>query len=70
MTRFDAIIIGTGQSGPALAHRCAAAGRCVASIERKRFGGTMDHTSGIGSRLLRTWHAVSSDFRLRQDRRR
>ena len=38
--RFDAIVIGTGQSGPSLAHRLAKAGRRVAIIERKRFGGT------------------------------
>ena len=37
---YDAIIIGTGQSGPALAGRLVAAGRKVAIIERKRFGGT------------------------------
>ncbi|MGH7858747.1 MAG: NAD(P)-binding protein, partial [Candidatus Binatia bacterium] len=38
-TRYDAIIIGTGQSGPSLAARLADAGRKVAVIERKRFGG-------------------------------
>ena len=37
---FDAIVIGTGQSGPSLAHRLAEAGRRVAIMERKRFGGT------------------------------
>ncbi len=37
---FDAIVIGTGQAGPALAARLAAAGRKVAVIERDRFGGT------------------------------
>ena len=40
MPSFDAIIIGTGQSGPALARRLVAAGRRVAVIERKLFGGT------------------------------
>jgi len=40
MPNFDAIIIGTGQSGPALARRLVAAGRRVAVIERKLFGGT------------------------------
>jgi pyruvate/2-oxoglutarate dehydrogenase complex dihydrolipoamide dehydrogenase (E3) component len=39
-TRFDAIIIGTGQAGPALAARLSAAGQAVAVIERDRFGGT------------------------------
>jgi pyruvate/2-oxoglutarate dehydrogenase complex dihydrolipoamide dehydrogenase (E3) component len=37
---FDAIVIGTGQSGPSLAHRLAEAGKRVAIVERKRFGGT------------------------------
>ena len=40
MPDYDAIIIGTGQSGPALARRLVAAGRKVAIIERKLFGGT------------------------------
>ena len=37
---FDAIIVGTGQAGPALAARLAGAGRKVAVIERGAFGGT------------------------------
>jgi pyruvate/2-oxoglutarate dehydrogenase complex dihydrolipoamide dehydrogenase (E3) component len=37
---FDALVIGTGQAGPALAARLAAAGQSVAVIERDRFGGT------------------------------
>jgi pyruvate/2-oxoglutarate dehydrogenase complex dihydrolipoamide dehydrogenase (E3) component len=37
---FDAIIIGTGQAGPALAARLAGAGMKVAVIERDKFGGT------------------------------
>jgi pyruvate/2-oxoglutarate dehydrogenase complex dihydrolipoamide dehydrogenase (E3) component len=40
MPAFDAIVIGTGQSGPSLARRLVAAGRQVAIIERKHFGGT------------------------------
>ena len=40
MPNYDAIIIGAGQSGPALARRLVAAGRKVAIIERKLFGGT------------------------------
>ena len=39
-TRYDAIVIGTGQAGPALAVRLAKAGRKTAIIERKRFGVT------------------------------
>jgi pyruvate/2-oxoglutarate dehydrogenase complex dihydrolipoamide dehydrogenase (E3) component len=40
MPDFDAIIIGTGQAGPFMAWRLAAAGMKVAIAERKRFGGT------------------------------
>jgi len=39
-THFDAIIIGAGQAGPSLAGRLTQAGRKVAFIERKLFGGT------------------------------
>ena len=38
---FDAIVIGSGQSGPFLAVRMAAAGKRVAIIERHRFGGNV-----------------------------
>ncbi len=34
-TKFDAIVIGTGQSGPALAERLSGAGMTLAVIERK-----------------------------------
>jgi pyruvate/2-oxoglutarate dehydrogenase complex dihydrolipoamide dehydrogenase (E3) component len=40
MADYDAIIIGTGQAGPALARRLVAAGWRVAIVERKLFGGT------------------------------
>jgi pyruvate/2-oxoglutarate dehydrogenase complex dihydrolipoamide dehydrogenase (E3) component len=39
-TRFDAVIIGTGQAGPALAARLAGAGMKVAIVEKAKFGGT------------------------------
>jgi pyruvate/2-oxoglutarate dehydrogenase complex dihydrolipoamide dehydrogenase (E3) component len=38
--KFDAIIIGTGQSGPSLAARMTAEGMKTAIVERKLFGGT------------------------------
>ncbi|WP_263416479.1 FAD-containing oxidoreductase [Terriglobus albidus] len=38
--RYDAIIIGAGQAGPALAARLNAAGQTVALVERKLVGGT------------------------------
>jgi pyruvate/2-oxoglutarate dehydrogenase complex dihydrolipoamide dehydrogenase (E3) component len=44
MTDFDAIVIGTGQSGPSLARRLADSGQKVAVIERDRFGGTCVNT--------------------------
>ena len=39
-TSFDALVIGTGQAGPALAARLAGAGMSVAVVERGKFGGT------------------------------
>lgn len=41
---FDAIVIGAGQAGPALAGRLTAAGQRVALIERDRIGGTCVNT--------------------------
>jgi pyruvate/2-oxoglutarate dehydrogenase complex dihydrolipoamide dehydrogenase (E3) component len=50
--RFDAIIIGTGQSGPPLAARLAGAGMSVAIVERKLFGGTCVNTGCIPTKAL------------------
>jgi pyruvate/2-oxoglutarate dehydrogenase complex dihydrolipoamide dehydrogenase (E3) component len=44
MKTFDAIIIGAGQAGPSLANRLTQAGRSVAFVERKLFGGTCVNT--------------------------
>jgi pyruvate/2-oxoglutarate dehydrogenase complex dihydrolipoamide dehydrogenase (E3) component len=52
MPNFDAIVIGTGQSGPALARRLVAAGRKVAVIERKLFGGTCVNTGCTPTKTL------------------
>jgi pyruvate/2-oxoglutarate dehydrogenase complex dihydrolipoamide dehydrogenase (E3) component len=52
MPNYDAIVIGTGQSGPALARRLVAAGRQVAIIERKRFGGTCVNTGCTPTKTL------------------
>ncbi|EON20652.1 mercuric reductase [Cupriavidus necator] len=49
---FDAIIIGTGQAGPALAARLAGAGMKTAVIERARFGGTCVNTGCIPTKTL------------------
>jgi pyruvate/2-oxoglutarate dehydrogenase complex dihydrolipoamide dehydrogenase (E3) component len=52
MPNHDAIIIGTGQSGPALAQRLVAAGQNVAIIERKLFGGTCVNTGCTPTKTL------------------
>lgn len=49
---YDAIIIGTGQSGPFLAIRLAKAGHKVAIIERGLFGGTCVNTGCIPTKTL------------------
>ena len=49
---YDAIIIGTGQAGPALAVRLANAGKRVAIIERKLFGGTCVNTGCIPTKTM------------------
>ena len=49
---FDAIVIGTGQSGPALTGRMSEAGMKVAVIERKLFGGTCVNTGCIPTKTL------------------
>jgi pyruvate/2-oxoglutarate dehydrogenase complex dihydrolipoamide dehydrogenase (E3) component len=50
--RFDAIVIGTGQAGPALAVRLAGAGQSVAIVERKRFGGTCVNTGCMPTKTM------------------
>jgi pyruvate/2-oxoglutarate dehydrogenase complex dihydrolipoamide dehydrogenase (E3) component len=49
---FDAIIIGTGQAGPALAKRLADAQLSVAIIERHLFGGTCVNTGCIPTKAM------------------
>jgi pyruvate/2-oxoglutarate dehydrogenase complex dihydrolipoamide dehydrogenase (E3) component len=51
-TAYEAIIIGTGQAGPSLAGRLAAAGMKVAIIERKLFGGTCVNTGCIPTKAM------------------
>ena len=52
MKDFDAIIIGAGQAGPALAGRLTAAGMTVAFVERKLFGGTCVNTGCTPTKTL------------------
>ncbi|MCR5869026.1 FAD-containing oxidoreductase [Aquincola sp. J276] len=71
--RFDAIVIGTGQAGPALATRLAAAGQQVAIIERHRFGGTCVNTGCMPTKaMVASAHAAhlarrAADFGVRID---
>ena len=51
-TRYDAIVIGTGQSGPALAGRLNAEGYRTAIIERDRVGGTCVNVGCIPTKTL------------------
>jgi pyruvate/2-oxoglutarate dehydrogenase complex dihydrolipoamide dehydrogenase (E3) component len=51
-THFDAIIIGAGQAGPSLAGKLMQAGRTVAFIERKLFGGTCVNTGCTPTKAL------------------
>jgi pyruvate/2-oxoglutarate dehydrogenase complex dihydrolipoamide dehydrogenase (E3) component len=52
MKKYDAIVIGTGQAGPALAARLSAADMKVAVIERERFGGSCVNTGCIPTKTL------------------
>jgi pyruvate/2-oxoglutarate dehydrogenase complex dihydrolipoamide dehydrogenase (E3) component len=63
-THFDAIVIGAGQAGPSLAGRLAEAGRKVAMVERKLFGGTCVNTGCTPTKTM-----VASAYAARQARR-
>ncbi|MFQ6023956.1 MAG: FAD-containing oxidoreductase [Acidiferrobacterales bacterium] len=52
MKSYDAIIIGTGQSGPSLAARLTKEGLETAIIERKLFGGTCVNVGCIPTKTL------------------
>ncbi len=61
---FDAIVIGAGQAGPALAARLAGTGMKLAVIERARFGGTCVNTGCIPTKTL-----IASAYVAQQARR-
>ena len=50
--KFDAIVIGTGQAGPALASRLSRGGHKTAVIERKLVGGTCVNVGCIPTKTL------------------
>ena len=62
--RFDTIVIGAGQAGPSLAARLTAAGRTVALVERKLFGGTCVNTGCTPTKTM-----VASAYAAHQARR-
>ena len=49
---FDAIVIGAGQAGPAIAARCANEGLRTAVIERHHFGGTCVNVGCVPTKTL------------------
>jgi pyruvate/2-oxoglutarate dehydrogenase complex dihydrolipoamide dehydrogenase (E3) component len=51
-TRYDALVLGTGQAGPPLAARLARAGMSVAIVERGAVGGTCVNTGCIPTKTL------------------
>jgi pyruvate/2-oxoglutarate dehydrogenase complex dihydrolipoamide dehydrogenase (E3) component len=50
--QFDAIVVGAGQAGPALAVRCGREGLKTAIIERHRFGGTCVNNGCVPTKTL------------------
>ena len=61
---FDAIVIGAGQAGPALAARCSKEGLRTAMIERHHFGGTCVNVGCVPTKTL-----VASARAIRQAQR-
>jgi len=49
---FDAIVLGAGQAGPAIAARCSAQGLRTALIERSHFGGTCVNVGCIPTKTM------------------
>ena len=61
---FDAIVIGAGQAGPAIAARCSREGLKTAVIERHHFGGTCVNVGCVPTKTL-----VASARAIRQAQR-
>ena len=51
-TKYDAVVIGTGQAGPSLANRMNTEGLRVALVERDRIGGTCVNVGCIPTKAL------------------
>lgn len=52
MTKYDAIVIGTGQAGPSMASRLADSGLKTAIIESDKFGGTCVNNGCIPTKTM------------------
>ena len=65
--KFDAIVIGTGQAGPALASRLSREGLKTAVIERKLVGGTCVNVGCIPTKTLVASAKVAYTTRQAQD---
>jgi pyruvate/2-oxoglutarate dehydrogenase complex dihydrolipoamide dehydrogenase (E3) component len=65
--QFDAIIVGAGQAGPSLAGRLTQAGRKVAMVERKLFGGTCVNTGCTPTKTLIASAYVAQKMRTAKD---
>ena len=65
--QFDAIIVGAGQAGPSLAGRLAQAGRKVAMVERKLFGGTCVNTGCTPTKTMIASAYVAQKMRTAKD---
>ena len=52
LEKFDAIVIGAGQAGPALAVRCGKEGLKTALIERHHFGGTCVNNGCVPTKTM------------------
>ena len=61
---FDAIVVGAGQAGPALAARCSKEGLRTAVVERHHFGGTCVNVGCVPTKTL-----VASARAIRQTQR-
>ena len=62
--KFDAIVIGAGQAGPAIAARCSKEGLKTAVIERHHFGGTCVNVGCVPTKTM-----VASARAIRQAQR-
>jgi pyruvate/2-oxoglutarate dehydrogenase complex dihydrolipoamide dehydrogenase (E3) component len=64
---YDAIVIGAGQAGPSLAARFADAGKSVAIVERRLFGGTCVNSGCTPTKTLIASARIAYDARRARD---